>query len=214
MGPAAWIPNPLRRAAPRFCDVFGVEPLRLPATELAWPYSLPEPCSIRQATDYTTSMLLGWARTLDRWGGGDWLRRAVQAIDETGIDADSACEALRRARIYRHYRVVVVGAASAALIGTAHALAVAVVMQQMDRHTHLLTGACVYLMFPALMFAGLMDLDAEDRDLNGRWDGCWATGTTRLFFLTLALARALPDQYQTWVLFFVKGVLNRLLRLW
>ena len=66
MGPAAWIPNPLRRAAPCFCDVFGVEPLRLPATELAWPYSLPEPCSIRQATDYTTSTLLGWARTLDR----------------------------------------------------------------------------------------------------------------------------------------------------
>lgn len=73
----AWVPKPVQRAAPRLCDVFGLEPLQLPATGLSWSWTWPEACKICKTTDSTTSTLLGWARTLDRWGGGDWLRYAA-----------------------------------------------------------------------------------------------------------------------------------------
>ena len=64
-----------------------------------------------------------------------------------------------------------------------------------DRRTHLLTGACIYLLFPVLTLAGLMHMEHMDRDLNGRWDGRWATGITILFSLTLVLFFTKPDQY-------------------
>lgn len=105
--------------------------------------------------------------------------------------------------------------ASVVLILVAHALVVVCCVGAIDRRTHFLTGAC-YLFFIVLTLAGLMPVDYMDRDLDGRWDGRWATGTFILFPLTLALAFTTPDQmwFESWIESCIKNVLCRLLRLW
>ncbi len=187
----SWIPKDIREPAPRLCDPFNIEPLRLPATELTYPYTPPPRCegnTIGEASSYVTSTLLGWARKADRYGQGDWLRRGARAVDDARVEMQSSCQAWRLLLLDRHYRAVIVGAASALFIGIAHVLVVAAFLQKLKSYVHLLTGGCLCVFFPALYYARLLDVDTQDVDHNGRFDGRWATGTIIIMVLALALA--------------------------
>ena len=193
----SWVPKDIRDFAPRCCDPFNIEPLRLPATELTYPYTPPAWCesnTIGEASSYVTSTLLGWARKLDRYGQGDWLRHGARVVDDARVDMQSSCQALRLQLLDRHYRAIVVGAASALIIGIAlvlvgtlffHLLTLGIVGRvcRGAPTVYLMTWGFVFLL-SALYYARL--LDVGDLEREGRFDRRWATGTITITGLAIA----------------------------